>query len=70
MTWQPIETVPIKQRVVVFVPTHTEGNGDSDPRVLEAIAEPTGGFYDPVYSEWSGQGATHWMPLPAPPEAA
>lgn len=66
--WRPIETVPPGRRVIVFVPGMTVGNGDSDARVFEAIAEPDGSYQDPVYSEWNGPGATHWMPLPEPPK--
>ena len=64
MGWQPIETVPMPDK---------DGYG---PRVLiyskqdgvcEAKAYRDGDYHDPVYFEWTGKGATHWMPLPEPP---
>lgn len=61
--WQPIETVPKDVSVLVYDPT---GRG----HVFEALAQPDGRYYDPVYSEWDGLGVTHWMPLPAPPSGA
>jgi hypothetical protein len=62
--WQPIETIDpdLKGSVIVYVPTET------NRKVFEAIASPGGGYCDPVYDEWDGKGATHWMPLPEPPK--
>jgi hypothetical protein len=63
MEWQPIETVPDgdSDRVLVYSP---------EWGVCEARASKDGSFYDPVYWEWFYKGATHWMPLPAPPPVA
>jgi hypothetical protein len=58
--WQLIASVPNQERVLVYAPQQF-------PQVFEAIAEPDGSFSDPVYHEWDGTGATHWMPKPAPP---
>lgn len=55
--WQPIATVPLETRVLVYAP---------DWHVIEAFAAPDGS-YRPRYNEWYEHGATHWMPLPAPP---
>ncbi len=62
--WQPIETVPPPgdkggARVLIYDPTFD--------LVMEARAYSDGRFFDPVYWEWDGTGATHWMPLPDPP---
>lgn len=61
MTWQPIETAPMKTDVLVYAP-----RWGRKPLVVQA-ANPTGGQW------WArGVGAvrpTHWMPLPAPPTA-
>jgi len=62
MEWLPINTLPLGgATVIVYVPR------DKRP-VFEAEAFPDGSFEDPTYSEWDGNGATHWMPLPMPPE--
>lgn len=67
--WKPIETVPTAAsnmdrapRVLIFDPIENI--------VCEARASANGDYYDPVYDEWSGTGATHWMPLPDPPKTA
>lgn len=53
--WQPISTVPRRgTRVLVFVPSSPYMNGHID------IA---------AYNQHSQPRASHWMPLPAPPEA-
>lgn len=57
--WKTIETVNDGDRVLVYMP---EGN-----LVCEALAYQDGSCGDPLYSEWSSDGATHWMPLPNPP---
>jgi hypothetical protein len=64
MEWKPIETVEPWARVLVYRPDITP-----DKQVFEALATPDGGYSDPVYAEWDGFGATHWMPLPAPPHS-
>lgn len=60
MGWQPIETIPDDEelRVLIYDPKHG---------VCEARASKNGSYGDPVYWEWDGKGATHWMPLPEPP---
>jgi hypothetical protein len=60
MDWRPIETVPDgdNDRVLVYSP---------EWGVCEARASKDGRYCDPVYWEWFYEGATHWMPLPAPP---
>lgn len=60
--WNPITTVPQNARVLVFDPAMPSGR-----EVFEATAKPDGTYHDPVYCEWDGTGATHWMPLPHPP---
>lgn len=64
LEWHPIATVPAGQRVLVYRPFFSK----DVPTVFEALAEPDGSYGDPVYSEWDGEGATHWMPLPDPPD--
>ena len=60
--WNPIETVEPDARVLVFCPRL-----DPDKQVFEALARPNGEYSDPVYYEWDGTGATHWMPIPSGP---
>jgi hypothetical protein len=66
--WQPLSALPphqvgIGHRVIVFAP-NIRDNGP----VFEARLESDGSFEDPHYDRWSGSGATHWMPLPEPPD--
>lgn len=61
MKWQPIETCPGGERVIVYAPDNY------NRQIFEAVAYSYGKFYDPVHNEWSGYGATHWMPLPSVP---
>lgn len=62
MEWKPIESVPMQGvDAIVYAPKELE------KPVFEAFVFPSGTYYDPCYDEWSGEGATHWMPLPEPP---
>lgn len=62
MTWQPMETAPKDgSRVLLFSPTESDY-----VRV---------GWWSAIYKEWMSHQsctlfthATHWMPLPAPPQ--
>jgi len=61
MEWQPIETAPVSNGSNRFL-AHIIGHG---PCVCYASA----GRY--IYGVQTGKrihGATHWMPLPAPPK--
>jgi len=63
--WRPIETIPCNDpecSFLIYAPLSPQ------KQVFEARANKCGAFYDPVYDEWSGTGATHWMPLPEPPK--
>ena len=65
LDWKPIATVPDgdgkKIRVLVYVPGHI-------PPVFEADAAKNGTCDDPVDWEWRIKGATHWAPMPPPPQ--
>jgi hypothetical protein len=63
--WYPISTVPAINRQTHELPRVIVYNGHA---VFEARATKDGCYYDPVYDEWNGEGATHWCPLPDPPE--
>jgi hypothetical protein len=54
MNWQPIETAPCDDHMVII---YWE-NGMMSVEDLDHDS-------DPMY--WQGVGATHWMPLPEPP---
>lgn len=59
--WRDISTVTDGDRVIVFVPSQAERP------VFEAEVNRDGKYWDPVYYEWDGSGATMWQPLPEPP---
>jgi hypothetical protein len=66
MTWQPIETAPKDGTVILAYAKHAQVmNGEfhcaevSFDRIWLAVS--------PLHS-WPAK-CTHWMPLPAPPEA-
>jgi hypothetical protein len=64
--WQPIETAPMdgETRVLVY---HPGGYHEvCEARLWRSRDEIV--YQDPVYDEWNGSGATHWMPLPEPPK--
>jgi hypothetical protein len=60
MGWQPIETVPNGEDVLLFV-----------PKIGVVIAMQCGEENDvPKYLDWNAYDPgtpTHWMPLPDPP---
>lgn len=70
MDWQPIETAPPIQRVLLFSPTLG---------VVGAIRGLALGEPEWLADDWNGDccgcqeeiiaDATHWMPLPDPPDA-
>ena len=53
--WQPIETAPCDDSVVLVF-------WDDFYATLEDLDHDS----DPTW--WKKRGATHWMPLPAPPD--
>ncbi len=68
MGWQPIETAPKDTKVLVYV-----------PRLQEITVAYLAEYYCDGDWGWHYEGAealtidfpvTHWMPLPAPPQAA
>lgn len=65
--WQPIETAPKDGRPVLVTASHITGpNGE--PVVWAAVFVQKLGRW---VSTWDGEplnDATHWQPLPAPPE--
>lgn len=77
--WQPIETAPRDGTpVLVFIPAPYPEH--DDPKMATAVyfGRKWGWEVWCLPAEWDGQvvdkslvdAPTHWMPLPAPPEAA
>ena len=75
--WQPIETAPKDQPLLLFGLLEVL---ESDRQLHANLDVPrrAAGYWDEIDGAWSVQGgtwegpwiaATHWMPLPAPPEA-
>jgi hypothetical protein len=68
--WQPIETAPTNQSILIFVPTW-EHYG---PGIYRAILVDMGTGRHWLTTAWAigrdlqdGYDPTHWMPLPEPP---
>ena len=70
--WQPIETAPRDQALILF--------GSQRPHDMVFMAGPSvfAGYWDIIDGAWCATGSTwagpfydptHWMPLPPPPEA-
>lgn len=66
--WHPIETAPTDQWILVYEPSNYSP-------VLAVMLDEDGIWYEGEYGRaimgvnWmSDIGATHWMPLPEPPE--
>jgi Protein of unknown function (DUF551) len=65
--WQPIETAPANTEVLLFCPDR--GCESNTERIELGMASR--GWRNSVCSNMSyHQWATHWMPLPPPPETA
>ena len=62
MEWQPIETAPVDQELLFYLPKWTGS------RILHcSLKEDRSLIYDMRPS--SDDYPTHWMPLPKPPES-
>lgn len=83
--WQPIETAPENEAVLIYDPYEHFGEGaflsQSRPECFVAIREGGRWTSDLVEFEygWASTGSytvtqelfpTHWMPLPEPPEGS
>jgi hypothetical protein len=71
--WQPIETAPLNQRVLLFGPVTSELHDEPGaPMVCTGYRMRPGNacFADPVEYYSVNIEASHWMPLPAPPRDA
>jgi len=69
MKWQPIETAPKDKTVIIlgFLP-HWSLNGSR--RVYEGRWSKTQNTWTSVNGFMIFSEASHWMPLPQPPESA
>ena len=69
MSWQPIETAPRDGTIVLYWSNRGFAVGNSPGACVR-------GNWEQIRGSWFGSGdklamlATHWMPLPPPPEAA
>jgi hypothetical protein len=73
-TWQPIETAPRDSSIFIV----TDGSFSSPASYVagrwrfwdETCVDETSGNVTGILNFWiAPHGPTHWMPLPAPPEA-
>jgi hypothetical protein len=71
MTWQPIDTAPNDENVLVFVPPDDdEGSGIMGVARFHRYARGDGGWWQWDSEYWPVDiSPTHWMPLPEPPQA-
>lgn len=75
LDWQPIETVPEGEHVLLYFPTGERGHGGIEAAtVVPSCGDlKTGWTHGGPNSglDWAFcEEPTHWMPLPAPPSAA
>lgn len=82
MEWQPIETVPEGEHVLLYWPEGEKGLGGMECATV--FFEPDGWNGGSRYAYWTHGGPnsgidwnardneepTHWMPLPPPPSPA
>jgi hypothetical protein len=72
MEWQLIETAPKNQKAMFWVRPSTVNDDhfvDTNGRPILGTAEPH--IHIGISGTWSSlHKATHWMPLPSPPDAA
>lgn len=75
--WQPIETAPEDEQILVWSPAESRwDNGMAAPvwTVVKSVMEDgEADFFiehdgDGGYMSWQSAHPTHWMPLPDPPE--
>ncbi|MEH2501270.1 hypothetical protein V1290_000081 [Bradyrhizobium sp. AZCC 1578] len=75
MNWQPIETAPKDKTILLYGPQVGGSKDDLAGWDGNIVAS---GYYDGIDTSWcvTGStwrgpfiGATHWMPLPAPPDS-
>lgn len=66
--WQPIETAPKDGRVVLALPVYGAHTGTF--LHWDAWSDDMSGDHqeENIYSGWRIADATHWMPLPTPPD--
>ena len=72
MKWRPIETAPKDNRSILIWPVHDSDHEEKCEIVFWAGDDDgyPGWYWFEAQSspEWRHQDATHWMPLPQPPE--
>lgn len=75
--WQPIETAPRNEPVLVHWDEAQGFNGSTETAVLSEWCDPDTGAIEEVcwgstcelHPEWHDEDPTHWQPLPEPPQA-
>lgn len=64
MSWQPIETAPVNQLVLIWIPNSTNVSGDKGRYSLATLHAKL----DPDMAAYSKSFPTHWQSLPEPPQ--
>ena len=72
MGWQPIDTAPESEPILVWAPMLHRGNPSAEVVVLyrngDEINYWTNGGANGGDNIWFEAEPTHWMPLPSPPK--
>jgi hypothetical protein len=73
MTWQPIETAPKDQAILVWCADSPSDYNGKDVPVWVVTKDDDGDFFiehdgDGARMDWSNSYPTRWQPLPEPPK--
>jgi hypothetical protein len=68
MKWQPIDTAPFREDLLLFFRGSVQGVGYRTSDGAWLPSDPVDTSYDMAYAHFASS-PTHWMPLPEPPEA-
>jgi hypothetical protein len=70
MRWQPIETAPVEERIILWCEDN-RGRANASAVVFGRVVDLWDGnrkaYGEGMTGDWL---FTHWMPLPEPPDAA
>lgn len=68
--WQPISTAPTDQEFLIYFPSFQDDDGYVSESFLEVCRKWSDGSIVGSRTHSEYLAATHWMPLPSPPEVS